>query len=171
MTEPTRRHLGSILALVVLQACAAPEGYSEARCLAEPDLYIATHGAGAEDLVGIPIDDGTSRQRIFAREVERGLAGLLTRCDTDKCRIGQVDIEPEPREAERQTVPAWRPEKEPEFHPLGMSLVKEESGTALYLIDAGKPTRLRKLSIKDGEVQNDEVVFTGQERWPAWRCQ
>ena len=124
-------------------------------------------GAGPEDLVAVKLNDEMLRQRIFAREVERGFATVFGRCETDECRIGRIDIGPESAESgSRQTVHAWRPEEGEKFHPLGMSLVRENDGEALYLIDNGTPAKLRKLSIKDGEIEDADIIFKDEEDGP-----
>ena len=151
MKRRVRQHLTGFLAIASLQGCAIPEGYQDATCEAAPDYWITTEGSGPEDIV-VPPQDGTKPPAWFlVREVEGGLESPGS-CDSENCRIGLFKADP----GERTTL-AWRPDAE-KLHPMGMSLVREAEGDALYVIDAGEPSKLWRLSITDGMATDHDIV-------------
>jgi hypothetical protein len=144
------------MSLLLLAGCmAAPRG--EGRCTSKPAAIVRTHGAGAEDMVALPLSDG--RTRLFVREVCRGWWG----CGPDQYRIGRVDIGP--GTTSEHTEMAWRPPS-PEFRPLGMSLLpgNQPGSGVLFVLDAVEPLRIWRLAIEEGDIAPaEEPWFTDRE--------
>lgn len=134
----------SVVMLMLLGSASATQ--ADQTCAREPVALVKTHGAGAEDIVTLPLGGG--RARLFAREVCPDLWG----CAADQYRLGSVDIGPET--ASQNTQLAWRPPNTNDFRPLGMSLVLGiRSGEAvLFLIDAVMPLKIWRLPIMGGEI-------------------
>ena len=113
-----------------------------------------TGARGAEDIVALPLGNGTVR--LFVREACR--AGS---CETDGSRIGRADLGT--GETPGTTELAWRPLGPTDFQPLGMSLtISDRTGSAmLFVLDQAWPPSIWRLPIVDGEVMAKDVV-----RWP-----
>jgi hypothetical protein len=114
-------------------------------CEAQPER-VHTLGAGAEDIVALPLAGGAVR--LFMREVCRSKG-----CTPEQVRIGQVDVGPDGRALAPRTDEAWRPPGE--FDPLGLSLEVDATQPGrgrLTVLDLASPAKIWRHDIVDGRI-------------------
>lgn len=143
------RMLHAFAVMLPLWGCMATE---PVLCERQPYHSIASASGGAEDIVSLAL--GAGHTRLFVREVCRGWS-----CSDQDSRIGFADIRTasgDPKgTAPDRTAFGWRPGAE-RFEPLGMSLVPGSvpGHATLYVLDAVGSEPIRRLSIKDGSIEN-----------------
>ncbi len=132
---------------------AASTARAETLCAPAPVARIATLGAGAEDIVALPL--GAGRVRLFVRESCRGFG-----CGSapERFRIGYADLTADA--VPLNTREAFRPSGE--FEPLGMSLVRglRPGDATLFVLDSVAPRRIWRL-----EIRNGDIVGARSARW------